>query len=318
MQKPPVVFLVFNRPGVTAEVFAAIRAYRPAQLFVVCDAPRAHKTGEAEKVAAVRRLITDGVDWPCELHCDFAEQNLGCRDRIASGLNAVFARVESAIILEDDCLPSPGFFTYCEAMLERYRDDARIVHIGGTNMIAPYHQDRTSYWFTRHSWIWGWATWRRAWETYDFTMSTWRERLPLMTSTFASRWESQYWLSTWDEARRDLQKANTWGFPWMYSCRSSGGLSILPRENLIRNLGFSADSTHTREDMNRLDLSLGRFEGPIVHPSTVAADRYKDELFTRVYCGAPLDFRSNLKSRLRTWFAAPAPAPASPAPAATA
>ena len=250
--KSAVAFFVFNRPEPTARVFAEIRAARPPKLFVICDGPRSHRAGEAEKVAAVRKLIDDGIDWPCEVFRNYSEQNLGCRNRVSSGLAWTFSHVEEAIILEDDCLPSPDFFTFCDAMLERYRDDERIVHIAGCNFTAPYHRPHASYRFTYHSWIWGWATWRRVWQKYDFEMKTWDERLHVTRASFASAWEAHYWLPTFEESRADLVKANTWGVPWMYPCRSLGGLSILPAKNLIENIGFGADSTHTGDEMKRV------------------------------------------------------------------
>ncbi len=294
----PVVFIVFNRPEVTAQVFARIRAARPARLHVVCDGPRSHRPDDAAKVAAVRAIIEQGVDWPCQLVRDYAAENLGCRNRIATGLNRVFDQVEEAIILEDDCLPDPSFFGFCAELLARHRHDERIMHIGGTNLAAGRVRTADSYWFTHHAWIWGWATWRRAWRQYDFTMATWAQRRAALTATFASAWERQFWLAAWEPARRDPAAFNTWDFQWMYTVRSLGGLGILPTGNLVENLGFGADSTHTGENAARLRTPATAV-GPLRHPTRVAVDRYRDELFTRVYAGDRFDWRANFRSRLR-------------------
>jgi len=296
----PVTFLVFNRPELTAQVFARIRAARPPKLLVVCDGPRPNRPDDIEKVAAVRNLIDRGIDWPCEVLRNYAEQNLGCRNRIASGITWAFEQVEESIILEDDCLPDPSFFEYAETMLNRYRDDERIMHVAGNNLTAAHHRQADSYWFSHHAWIWGWATWRRAWRHYDADMRTWNERRSALEASFASSWERAFWIAAYEEARRDLTKAGTWDFPWVYTCRSLGGLCIFPRENLIENLGFGGDSTHTSNEMNRLRLPTQNL-GAITHPKVQSVDRYADDLLTRIYAGSSVSLWGNLKARLRLW-----------------
>jgi hypothetical protein len=296
----PVTFLVFNRPELTAQVFARIRAARPAKLLVVCDGPRAHRPDDAEKVAAVRRVIDEGVDWPCEVLRDFAPQNLGCRQRIASGLTWAFEQVAESIILEDDCLPDPSFFPFAEAMLARFRDDPRVLHVSGNNLTAPHRRHAASYWFSRHPWIWGWATWRRAWAQYDADMRTWDARRAALDASFASARERAFWTAAFEDARRDLTKAGTWDFPWVYTCRSLGGVSVFPRENLIENLGFGGDSTHTAPDMLRLRLPT-RALGSLTHPASMTVDRYGDDLLTRIYAGDEVSPLANLAARLRLW-----------------
>ena len=164
----PVAFIIFNRPDTTALVFAEIAKARPPKLLVVGDGPRAHKAGEAERVTATRAII-EQIDWPCEVLTHFSETNLGCKKRVSSGINWVFEQVEEAIILEDDCLPDPSFFRFCQDMLARYRSDERILMISGTNLSHEliYEDD---YYFSRYPHIWGWASWRRVWRYYDVEM----------------------------------------------------------------------------------------------------------------------------------------------------
>jgi hypothetical protein len=305
MTEFPVIFIVFNRPELTAQVFARIRAARPRALHVICDGPRATRPTDASRVAAVRALIAQGVDWPCTVTTDYAESNLGCRRRVASGLDAAFTRFEAAIILEDDCLPDPSFFPYCTTLLERYRDDSRVLHIAGTNLApaASATAGSAAYRASHHPWIWGWATWRRAWQLNDFHMASWTERLPALRGSFASPWEAQYWLPTLDQARADLTRADTWGFPWMYSVRAQGGLSLLPTVNLIENLGVGPDSTHTKADSLHLRRPAHTLPLPLgPAPRALRVDRYADEAFTRAYCGHT-NLAAALRSRLRTWRA---------------
>jgi hypothetical protein len=227
--KTAVVFLVFNRPELTRRVFERIRQARPSRLLVVCDGPRTDRPDDLDKVARVRQIIDDGVDWPCEVAKNYSEHNLGCRERPASGITWAFSLVEEAIFLEDDCLPDPSFFAYCDEMLERFRNDHRVMHINGTNFISRHCRPRTSYFFSKCVWVWGWASWRRAWQYYDYTMSSWDARRRLLDAAFDSRRERAFWTSTFEQARRDWPASEAWDFSWIYSCWTRGGLSVCLR-----------------------------------------------------------------------------------------
>ena len=171
----PVVFMVFNRPALTERVLRQIRRQRPRRLWVISDGPRADSPSDLRQVARVRAAIDRLVDWPCELTRDYADKNLGCGPRIASGLTSAFDRFDRAIVLEDDTLPDPSFFRFCETMLDRYANDPRVVHVSGANSTAALglSQPQDAYRFSRIPDIWGWATWSRAWSHYDFRLSEW-------------------------------------------------------------------------------------------------------------------------------------------------
>ena len=168
----PVAFLVFNRPHTTDKVFSEIAAANPRKLLIVADGPRPDQPGEAERCVAVRAIV-DRVDWDCEVLTNYSDINLGCKARISSGLDWVFDTVEEAIVLEDDCLPHPSFFRFCEELLVKYRDDERIAQIGGVNFQSGRRRTNYSYYFSRYAHIWGWATWRRAWRHYDVALKAW-------------------------------------------------------------------------------------------------------------------------------------------------
>ena len=298
---PPVIFLVFNRPEPARRVFERIRAARPGKLLVVCDGPRPHVPTDAEGVAAVRRIIEEGVDWPCEVLTEYATENLGCRRRIATGLDWAFSQVEEAIILEDDCLPDPSFFAYCAEMLKRYRNDERVMHINGTNFLAPAWRPSSSYYFSKYVWVWGWATWRRAWQKYDPLMATWNERLPALEASFDSRRERAFWLSTFNEARADWNKANTWDFQWVYTCWTHGGLTVMPSVNLVENLGIGGDSTHTGGSVAHLHLPAGSLE-ITSHPRAAARSRWRDHRMFCAYMGDTPSPRALWKGRLQVAY----------------
>lgn len=296
--KAPVIFLVFNRPELTARVLARIREARPPQLLVVCDGPRREYPGDLENVAAVRRAITAGVDWPCKVMKDYADENMGCRTRVASGLTWAFSQVDEAIILEDDCLPDPSFFPFCNELLNMYRDDERVMHIAGTNLSAPYVGRSSSYWFSHQPCIWGWASWSRAWRHYDLEMSTWDARFGVLRSSFSSNWETHYWLPVLAQARIEKESLNTWDFSWMYTCRSLHGLCIIPRNNLIENLGFGSHASHTTTINPCLQIPATD-AGPMRHPRKICRDRFGDDMLTRAYAGDRVDWIGHLQARVR-------------------
>lgn len=295
--KAPVVFIFFNRLKPTALSFERIRQFKPDTLLLISDGPRPNREGEAACVAQTRALVEAMIDWPCTLHKNYSEYNLGCRKRILSGLDWTFGLVERAIILEDDCLAAPSFFGFCTELLERYESDTRIMHIGGCNLAHRYTQQQASYWYTHHAWIWGWATWRRAWLLNDPMMNTWDTQRSATKRSFASNWEAQYWMAEWERVAENIEKATTWGFPWMFTCRKNG-ISILPSCNLIKNLGFGTDSTHTSEELLHLQLALGVVK-TIISPDAVSTSAYRDEMITRVYLNEDRGLLANLKSRLR-------------------
>ncbi|MFM6024920.1 MAG: glycosyltransferase family 2 protein, partial [Dolichospermum sp.] len=170
--KTPVCFIIFNRPDVTQRVFQKISEAKPPKLLVIADGPRIDKVGEEQKCAATRAII-DQVDWECQVLTNYSDINLGCRKRIYTGLDWVFSQVEEAIILEDDCLPDSSFFRFCEELLEKYRDHPRIMLVCGQNLQFGQQRRNYSYYFSRYSHCWGWATWKSAWQYYDDTMELW-------------------------------------------------------------------------------------------------------------------------------------------------
>lgn len=293
-----VVFMVFNRPEPTRRVFERIRQARPPRLLVICDGPRPNVPADAGRVAEVREIIEGGVDWPCEVLTNYAPANLGCRKRVASGLNWAFSIVEEAIILEDDCLPDPSFFPFCEEMLARYRHNPSILHINGTSFHPPGSRMPESYFFSKHVWVWGWATWRRAWQQYDPLMDTWDERFAHLNASFDTRRERAFWLSTFNDARADWDTTDTWDFQWFYTCWTLGGLTVVPAVNLIENIGFGSAATHTTHDQPHHRLTAGPL-ALLRHPRRIARSRLRDSLITSAYLGEPIHRFTRLTVFLR-------------------
>lgn len=270
----PVALFVFNRPEYTRRVLEAVRLARPALVFLIADGPRPDHPGEAAQCLEVRRLLGEGIDWPCEIRQNYADLNLGCRERIASGLAWVFEQVDRAIILEDDCVPEVTFFPYCQELLERFRDDPRIGMISGTNYRLQDSLDAGSYFFTRHHSIWGWATWRRAFSGYDVTMTTWRESV-----------SAEALDACWDDHRSrlihrtmfDLYRegaVDTWDIPWVFHLVRNRMLSVVPHLNQITNIGVAGTRGRGEDRNNNLPSQPLPF--PLQHPDLIEPDTSYD------------------------------------------
>ena len=272
----PVAFIVFNRPGVTQQVFDRIRAARPARLYVSADGPRSEISGEADLCEAARH-VTEQVDWDCDVHRDYSDINLGCGRRMASAIDAVFRAEEEAIILEDDCLPDPTFFPYCEQLLDRYRSDERIMAISGTNLQMGQRRSPYSYYFSLYNHCWGWASWRRAWRHFDFRMATWPEFRDgkWLGDVFRDAWQVRYWRGFFEDMYTG--KIDAWAARWTFACWSQSGLTVLPNRNLISNIGFGEGATHTTSEDVVSALPTHPIPLPLDHPPFVVRDVRADE-----------------------------------------
>jgi hypothetical protein len=291
--RTPVAFLIFNRPDTTERVFAEIARARPPRLLVVADGPRADRPDEAQRCAQARAVI-ERVDWPCELETHYADTNLGCRRRVSSGLDWVFERVPEAIILEDDCAPSPSFFPYCEELLERYREDARIGMISGDNFQRGRRAGSGSYYFSKYTHIWGWASWRRAWRHYDVAASLWPE---LLNSGVFDRMTLPCERDTWRAAFEGIHagRIDTWDYQWTLAFWCHSMLAVMPQVNLISNIGFGEQATHTKGSSEYANLPAREIAWPLAAPALTAADAGADGFTARHMFGG----RPSLARRLR-------------------
>lgn len=298
----PIAFLVFNRPELTKQVFACIRAARPKELFVIADGPR-HADEEAA-CHRTREIATD-VDWDCVLHTNFSEPNLGCGKRVSSGLTWLFEHCEQAIILEDDCLPDPTFFLFCAELLAKYRDDDKVAMISGDNFLQGYPEagkSSDSYYFSQFTHIWGWATWRRAWNNYDFEMKDWpaARETGWLRQTFGSGPQSEMWRGNFDAVHS--RALDTWDFQWQYVILRHNACVALPAVNLISNIGFGESATHTKVATSQARLETGSIVFPLNHPNVVARDVARDLYTFETVFNAPSSNRSvlnQLKSVVR-------------------
>ena len=313
---PPILFLVFNRPDTTARVFEAIRRARPARLYVAADGARAERQGEAGRCAETRRIAT-AVDWPCEVRTLFRDQNLGCRLGVSTAIDWFFEHEQEGIIIEDDCVPSPSFFPYCAELLDRYRHDERVMCISGDNPAGSMPRHDASYAFSRYPLIWGWATWRRAWRLYDVDMSNWPRFRDAgrLRGCLDDEFLQRYWREIFNRAAAG--EIDSWAYRWTFSCWFNGGLTSVPRLNLVSNIGFGPEATHTlQSDSARANLPVRELQWPLVHPDFVARDAVADAAIRKVAFPAPprpltwlesVRFKIGLRTRIKRHLARLAP-----------
>jgi hypothetical protein len=289
MTTSPVLFVIFNRPDTASCVMEAIRAAGPTRLYVAADGPR-DGNGEDQRCEEARRIATE-VSWQCEVKTLFRARNLGCRLGVSTAIDWFFEHEEEGIILEDDCVPSQSFFRYCGELLERFRHDERIMHISGSNFqqgrsVTPY-----SYYFSRYPHCAAWASWRRAWRLYDSDMSLWvnyRLSQALRSWGDGDPTFTSYWTEIFDQIARN--EPDSWAYRWTFTCWAHHGLTCLPVRNLVTNIGFGPDATHTK-NANGSGARLPReeLEFPLRHPSLVVRNVEADSFTQTHHFGAQIN-----------------------------
>lgn len=264
----PILVLIFNREEKTRKVLERLKEIRPKQLFVSADGPRKDKDGEDEKCRLTRAVFKE-VDWDCEIHELFRDENLGCKKAVYGGITWFFEQVEKGIILEDDCVPDPSFFPFCDELLERYKDNHQITHITAHNPLGNMEME-SSYFYSNQVLVWGWATWKRAWKTIDINM----EQLPQILEgdgmkDYLSYIPAQkYIINKWQESQNGT--LDSWAYPWAFSSFIQNGLAIIPKTNLIHNIGFDGEATNTNHHKPTLIESSLSF--PLKHPERLKRD----------------------------------------------
>lgn len=297
-----ILFLVFNRPDVTQKVFKSIRKAKPSRLYVASDGPRHDRTAEKGVCEEVQKIST-AIDWPCELHTLFREENLGCRVAVSTAIDWFFEYEKEGVILEDDCLPDQSFFQYCEQLLDKYRDDSRVMVISGDYFLDTKDKPDASYFFSRYNHCWGWATWKDAWKNYDRDMSQW----PALRNT---NWLSnigdehsdfvKYWKYVFDRAYAG--KIDSWAYRWTFSCWVKNGLTALPSCNLVKNIGFNDDATHTKNGDKWKYLPLESMSFPLVEPKEVIRNISLDRLTDLNVVGTRVLLISKVKNKIKIFI----------------
>ncbi len=280
MYKTPILFILFNRPEPTKQVFNEIRKVKPKYLYVAGDGPRPHKPDDSKNCSEARSVV-DLIDWDCEVKTLFQPNNLGCGVACSTAINWFFEQVEEGIILEDDCLPASGFFTFCESMLERYRDNEDVFHISGNNFQMGRNRGEGSYYFSKYTGTWGWATWKRAWNHYQFNMENFENFVNQgkLEKVVQSKGEKEYWMRMFKLT--EMMRIDTWDYQWTFTVWDQEALAIFPNTNLVKNIGFMENATHTFDPESLLaNIELGEMDANIP-PVKIIRDKKADDFFYR-------------------------------------
>ena len=282
MLKVPLVFIIYKRLETTIRVWDVISKIKPSKLYVIADGPRCKN--ERLKCQLVRDFVESKITWNCDVVKVYSNRNLGCAKRVQSGLDYVFENEERAIILEDDTLPDPSFFSFCEELLERFKNDDRVVHISGCNLHSDAVNFEESYCFSSIVNIWGWATWKRAWRNYDIKMPSWENE---DKNSFISSWCPDHKFIKGIRKMFDLHCNNedpwTWDSQWVYACWKMNGFSILPFKNLVSNIGIGPDASNTKqkEKVNLYPSRLDSMTYPLIHPSVSLNNNFDYSYYRR-------------------------------------
>jgi len=247
--KTPILFLIYNRPDLTKQVFEKIREVKPLHLYVAADGPRADKSGDNELYRRTREVVSL-IDWECDVKFLFRDENLGCGRAVSEAITWFFEHVEEGVILEDDCLPSITFFKYCEVLLKIYRYNNNIMHIGGTNFQTGFKRGNADYYFSKIPHVWGWATWKNSWLNYIYSLERYsiEEINEVVIRNTPNKIICDYWLNVFKSIATNA--IDTWDYQWQFAIWKNDAISITPQKNLISNIGFSNDATHTHDPLS--------------------------------------------------------------------
>lgn len=278
--KVAILFIVFNRLDYTKQVLQAISKAKPTRLYVAADGPRMNYTRDTIKVEEVRNYIIKNIDWECEVKTLFRDNNLGCKYAVSEAITWFFEHESMGIILEDDCLPSNSFFAFCEHLLNKYMNEEQIMHINGSSFM-DLTNNTYSYYFSKYCHMWGWATWKKSWEKYTLNPDCFQRDFMLMEDLFNTSREKKYWYNIFDKTFKG--RVDTWDFQWNYSVWRNRGLAVYPFTNLIKNIGFGLDATHTIVRHKAFNMTLNDIDY-LVHPPRIIINRDLDlEHFNRYY-----------------------------------
>jgi hypothetical protein len=293
MFETPILFIIYNRPDRTQLVFNEIKKQKPIKLYVHADGPRSGNQNDIFKCRESQKIIDEQVDWSCELHKLYRTDNLGCGRGPAEAITWFFTEVEEGIIIEDDCLPHPDFFNYCEELLIRYRFSEKIMVIGA----ATYRDDypcKYSYTFTIYATMAAWATWRRVWSLYDHHLSfTNRNELQLkLKSLFYSEFECEHWMKLYDWIVED-GFSDYWDWQLSFLLFYHHGLAIRPQKNLISNIGTGEDATHTKNVSSEMFAAYRETFSilPLMHPPQINSDMKVDSIYFKKMYYEPFSIR---------------------------
>ncbi len=296
--KNPILLLTYKRPDTTLKVFEAIREVKPKKLYLAQNSFK--QESEKELVLNLRRALESRLDWECELHTLYREKYLSCKDSVSSAITWFFENEEQGIVLEDDCLPNTSFFRFCDAMLERYKNNENIFMVSGWSALDFDKQAKESlkedYYFSKYNHIWGWASWARVWRLYQKEFVDFEKEFQALQN-WQNKKEQKYWYKIFKAYSQGAFDA--WDYPFTYSIWKEQGLSIYPKHNMVQNIGFNRDdATNTHGDSKFAHMNMYVLREDIIHPKEIAQNKeldYRDFLI----CFVPPPFHIRVCNKLK-------------------
>ncbi|MBT4651923.1 MAG: nucleotide-diphospho-sugar transferase [Candidatus Pacebacteria bacterium] len=271
----PILLLMFNRPETTKVIWREIKKIQPSKLFIASDGPREGNSQDRKQCDQVKKIVCN-IDWKCDVKRLYRKKNLGCKIAVSNAINWFFKHVGEGIILEDDCLPNSSFFIFAEKMLKKYKYNSKIFHISGNNSHSVKVDD--DYYFSKYPHIWGWATWKRAWEDYDVNINNWAtdNTRGIFDKVFSNKIEKTFWTEVFDKVYQG--KTDTWDYQWLYCCWLHKALSITPKHNLVKNIGFTKSATHTVLKNRKIYTQTYHLNFPLKHPNLIQINKNEDKI----------------------------------------
>ncbi|QNJ07693.1 nucleotide-diphospho-sugar transferase [Synechococcus sp. Minos11] len=294
----PILFLFFNRPYTTQKVFQSIQLARPRRLYLACDGPRSCNLDDQSNISICKSIVSH-IDWDCKVETLYRETNLGCKLAVSSAISWFFSHESQGLILEDDCLPSKSFFTFCDHMLNKYSHDPNIWHISGASLFPDLHP-RASHHVSIYPGIWGWATWANRWENYSLNFPGFSDHKSLRRLVNHPI-DHIFWSNLFSSVK--YRSLDTWDYQWLFTIWLNNGFCITPNSNLISNIGFDSNATHTTDINSQVaNRPLGELPStslPLVDSSLTG--QQKDDLLRHQYFSQ--SFSKRISSKLKSIFA---------------
>ncbi len=275
----PILLVIFNRPDKIKVLIESLSMVKPKQIFIFADGPRGNVETDEARCIAARLAAKEAITWECEVKTNFLEENVGCDSAVPMAIDWFFDNVEAGIILEDDCIPHPSFFSFCTELLEKYKDDEKVMHISGNNFQNGIKRGDASYYFSLYTHSWGWATWKRAWQHFRPAVTELKEAgaKEVVERQTLSNKAKRFW-------QKHFENTNFWDGQWQYAVWNKRGLSIIPNTNLVSNIGFDNDSTHTSEKGNKLANASVTGVYKLKHPDEISVNIEADDFaFKYIY-----------------------------------
>jgi len=284
----PILFLIFNRPNLSEITFQKIRDVRPAKLFIAADGPRVGHQGDLVNCSKTRETVLSMIDWECEVKTFFRDENLGCGRAVSSAITWYFDQVEQGIILEDDCMPIPFFFEYAQILLNRYKTNTNVMHISGNNFVTSF-KTQHGILFSKYPHSWGWATWRDRWFHYTLELPNASTNFNLVDYGFLNKQQRKYWVDVFKNTQS--RAIETWDYQWFHTLWRNNGVAIIPRYNLVTNIGFGEEATNTKSLDDRFSSIITKeFTLTSYPPSEQAVKSFDDEFF-KIYLKEKFDVK---------------------------